>query len=138
MVPDSRLDKEVQAEKDTVGAVCPRTATPTRLPSLTGPEAANVQANSWRFFSPEMEENSLARRKSSVCMLAPRILVWGGQLGSQLPPLHLKPGLPMHILLSSRRNPTQITGHQPDEPSSLEWTKAFPCASRAQSFKVKD
>lgn len=63
----------------------------------------------------------------------------GGQLGSQLPPLHLKQGLPMHTALSSRQNPIQITGHQPDEPPSPEWTnKAFTCASRAQSFKVKD
>lgn len=63
----------------------------------------------------------------------------GGQLGSQLPQLHLKQGLPMHTALSSRRNPIQITGHQPDEPPSPEWTnKAFTCASRAQSFKVKD
>lgn len=45
MVTDSRLGKEVQAEKDTLGAVCPRTATPTPLPCFTGAEAANVQAN---------------------------------------------------------------------------------------------
>lgn len=46
VVTDSRLGKEVQAEKDTSGAVCPRTTTPTPLPRLTGAEAANVQANS--------------------------------------------------------------------------------------------